>query len=386
MTSRLAPSLRWPSYLPLARLILGLLALVTDLTESAPVLSTLISACFATFSVAVVLREARRGFAMLPSAGGLLALFLDTVFFLALAAYGIQSSGWLSTAFFFYLVCAVVALYSPKEVAIVTAICVLFLWAIRQLHTEKLRFAVLFGGLSGLVFSVTKHALEKRIRDLEGKSEDSRTSAEQAREAERQRIGDDFHDGVLQSFISFQMRLDILRRLLERDYGAGLEELKQVQELSTAQLTELRSFVRSMRPMDLAGGNMTASVRRLVEDFEKETGIPVTFVGGETLLGAPPESSAEILQMIREALHNVRKHARASRVAVTLEKSGKTLMISIDDNGVGFRFSGAFTLEELDLLRLGPASIRRRARSLSADLLLESRPGRGAGLKMKVPL
>ena len=96
--------------------------------------------------------------------------------------------------------------------------------------------------------------------------------------------------------------------------------------------------------------------------------------------------TADVMQLIREALNNVRKHAKATRVAVALERIGKILEISIDDNGVGFHFSGAFTLDELDLLRMGPVSLKRRARSLGADLTLESRPGHGAGLKMKVPV
>ena len=53
---------------------------------------------------------------------------------------------------------------------------------------------------------------------------------------------------------------------------------------------------------------------------------------------------------------------------------------------MGFHFSGAYTLDELDLMRMGPVSLKRRARSLGADLLLESRPGHGAGLKMKIPI
>ena len=96
--------------------------------------------------------------------------------------------------------------------------------------------------------------------------------------------------------------------------------------------------------------------------------------------------TADVIQLIREALNNVRKHSKATRVAVALERIGKILEISIDDNGVGFHFSGAFTLDELDLLRMGPVSLKRRARSLGADLMLESRPGHGAGLKMKVPV
>jgi signal transduction histidine kinase len=141
-----------------------------------------------------------------------------------------------------------------------------------------------------------------------------------------------------------------------------------------------------MRPLDVDGASITAATRRLVDEFQKETGIPVTFAGGERPFASPPEISTDVIQMIREALNNVRKHSKATRVAVSVEKAGKTVEISIDDNGVGFHFSGAFTLDELDLLRMGPVSIKRRARSLGAELLLESRPGHGAGLKLKVPI
>jgi signal transduction histidine kinase len=58
----------------------------------------------------------------------------------------------------------------------------------------------------------------------------------------------------------------------------------------------------------------------------------------------------------------------------------------VDDNGHGFTFAGTYSLEELELLRLGPNSLKRRARTLNADMQLESRPGRGAGLKVRVPL
>src|SRR5262245_23933639 len=98
------------------------------------------------------------------------------------------------------------------------------------------------------------------------------------------------------------------------------------------------------------------------------------------------EISADIVQVIREALNNVRKHSKATRVAVAIEKAGKILEISIDDNGVGFHFSGSYTLDELDLLRVGPVSLKRRARSLGAEMFLESRPGHGAGLKLKIPI
>jgi two-component system sensor histidine kinase DegS len=159
-----------------------------------------------------------------------------------------------------------------------------------------------------------------------------------------------------------------------------------LQELAKTQVRDMRTFVRNMRPLDVDGASLTAAARRLVDDFQKESGIAVTFVGGDRPLSAAPETCTDVLQMIREALNNVRKHARATRVAVAIEKVGKILEISVDDNGVGFHFSGQYNLDELELLRLGPVSLKRRARSLGADMSLDSRPGRGTGLKIKVPI
>jgi signal transduction histidine kinase len=90
--------------------------------------------------------------------------------------------------------------------------------------------------------------------------------------------------------------------------------------------------------------------------------------------------------MVREALHNVLKHAGATRVAVSVERAAKVLEVSLDDNGQGFLFSGIYSLDELELLRLGPASLKRRARALNSEMTLESRPGRGAGIKLRIPI
>ncbi len=77
-------------------------------------------------------------------------------------------------------------------------------------------------------------------------------------EDERQRIASDFHDGPLQSFISLQMRLEILRKLLTRDIAAGMEDLRQLQILAQQQTRDLRSFLNSMRPVDMDGANIVA--------------------------------------------------------------------------------------------------------------------------------
>jgi signal transduction histidine kinase len=245
---------------------------------------------------------------------------------------------------------------------------------------------VVVAGVLACACAVIRRRLAGQIRDLEQNLREAREAAEKAKELERQRIASDFHDGPLQSFISLQMRLEILRKVMDRDYDAGMQDLQQLQGLAQAQVRDLRVFLYSMRPVDLDGSSLVAAARRAAESFQKESGIPVTFMGAATPVGLPQEMNAEVLQMVREALHNVQKHAGATRVAVELEKTDRGLEISVDDNGRGFSFAGAYTLEELELLRLGPASLKRRARTLNAEMLLESRPGRGAGLKFRIPL
>lgn len=337
----------------------------------------------AGFSIYAIVMAARGG--ARNRAFELLTLFLDAVFFMALAQYGGPGSLWLASGVYAYLMLSAQHLYGTKEVFLVAALSGLFVLVAHQGRTSALGQTIMVGSALGIVGAVIKSKTLSRMESLAASARHAAAEASSAREIERQRIAADFHDGPLQSFLSFQIRLDVLRKILERDLATGLDELRQLQQLSQAQVKELRSFVRSMRPVD-AEASMVAAIRRLADDFQKESGIAVTFVGGDKPVPVAPEISTDVLQMVREALHNVQKHAQASRVAVAIEIRGKVMEISIDDNGAGFPFSGAYSLDELDLLRLGPVSLRRRARAIGADVLLESRPGRGAGLKLKIPL
>ena len=316
----------------------------------------------------------------------LLVLFADVVFFLVLVSAGIGSVIWLPAFYYLYLLAEAVFLYRVPEVLIAVVVSSIFCIAVQSDNVFPMRRTAVTMGALAYAFAVYKKRLETRAGELEREAAETREEAHRAREAERQRIASDFHDGPLQSFISLQMRLEILRKILERDVGAGMDDLRGLRDLAEQQVKELRAFVRSMRPPEMQGSNLYASARRICENFQKESGIPVSFVGGEGPLKFPEEMAAEVIQMLREALHNVLKHAGATRVAVSLSRVARTLELSVDDNGGGFHFSGVYTLDELELLRLGPVSFKRRARALNAEMTLESRPGRGAGLKLRVPM
>lgn len=372
----------WPRALAWCRAGLAASAIALNhflLPAPSPLYETLL-AIFLVYALLLALRPR-------PHSGllGLLTLFADTIYFMVIAVRG-DALVWVASLLFLYLMVEAAALFGPVEVALVAGVSALFCAVLPFGDLRELERTILVSGVFAWGCAVNRKREGAEIKSLQEALEAVKRAGEKSREDEAKRIAADFHDGPLQSFISMQMRLDILRKLLERDFDAGMEDLSQLRTLAQDQIRDLRAFLHSMRPLDVDGGNMISNARRAAESFQKETGIPVTFIGANSPVGLPQEMTLEVLQMIREALHNVQKHAGATRVAVAIEKTERGLEISVDDNGHGFPFAGSYSLEELELLRLGPASLKRRARSLNADLLLESRPGRGAGLKLRVPL
>jgi signal transduction histidine kinase len=378
----LSPQFAWPRYVSWARVLLSTIAPAAAfflLPAGVPSVFYGLTLLYFAYSLVVGLRGRSQ-----TGVIGLLALFGDTVFFLILASYGADRMLWFASIFYLFLLTEALLFYSTVEVGVVVAASIIFCAVLpRNSIPER---TVVIAGVLAFAFAVNKRHQTTEIDRLRLQLAEAEKAAEKASEQERVRIASDFHDGPLQSFISLQMRLEILRKLMERDLNAGMSDLKQLQALAQTQVRDLRTFLHSMRPVDIDGANLVATARRAAESFQKESGIPVTFLGTNSPVGLPQEMTLEVLQMLREALHNVQKHAGASRVAVALEKTDRSLEISIDDNGHGFGFAGSYSLEELELLRLGPASLKRRARSINADLLLESRPGRGSGVKFRIPL
>jgi signal transduction histidine kinase len=374
---------RWTPYLSWGRVLLAAVALLVSsvLNRDASWWFFGALAVFLLYSGALLWQSLRVG--QVPS---VLALCLDTVFFLAAAGHGSEKLLWTVTVLYLFILTEAMVLHTAREVALVGGISAAFGIVMSMNPAVSMQRTVVVGGVLALAFSLNRRRLDRRIRELEAGLAEAKEAGVKAVEAERLRIASDFHDGPLQNFISLQMRLEILRKLFERDTRAAMEDLRQLQELSQEQVWQLRAFLRSMRPLDVDGSNLLASARRAAETFQKESGIPVTFVGANTPTSLSPEMAQEALQMMREALTNIQKHAGATRVAIAVQRADHTLEISIDDNGHGFNFVGSYSLEELELLKLGPASLKRRARALNADLLLDSRPGRGTGLRVRIPV
>src|ERR1700756_596916 len=99
------------------------------------------------------------------------------------------------------------------------------------MHAAFLRPGLIAAGILGCVLAIQREYLEERLSNASRQTVLYRYDGEKARESERQRSAADFHDGPLQSFISFQMRLEIIRKLLSRDIHSAGDELRPLQAL-----------------------------------------------------------------------------------------------------------------------------------------------------------
>lgn len=342
--------------------------------------SSVIYLGYAVFAAAALLWERRD-----HGASDLLRLIADVMILLLCIVNFADRSIWMIAVFYLYVLIAVSVLHPLREIGMVAAIVTIFTILVSRDSPVSPVPLTLVAGILAVLCGWQRRALDLRLSGAARQAVMYRTEAENARELERQRIAADLHDGPLQSFISFQMRLEVIKKLLKRDQAAAVDDMTQLQEICRKQTTDMRAFVRSMR-MSADGATPATSVRQIADDFQKTSGISLAWNASDALSGLEPEISHEVLQIIREALHNAQKHSKASKVTLTTEKRDQALNISVEDDGSGFPFGGTYNLDELELMRMGPESVKRRVRTLNGELIVESNPGRGASLKIRVPL
>jgi signal transduction histidine kinase len=205
-------------------------------------------------------------------------------------------------------------------------------------------------------------------------------------ESERSRISRDLHDGILQTLLSLIIQLDVLRHKVVQNPEKAAVEVGNLQKIVQQESEELRRMVTDLRPVRVESADMRELMLGFAERFRSEYGMAVDLFIEDRDRPLPDRICRELFQIYRESLHNVKKHAHASHVVVKLTQDESNVFLVVDDNGQGFSFSGRYSSEELDRLRLGPISIKERTRGVGGTLTVESNPGHGARLTVDIPL
>jgi signal transduction histidine kinase len=201
---------------------------------------------------------------------------------------------------------------------------------------------------------------------------------------ERARVARELHDTVIQSLISIEMQIDVLRRR-DPDHSQLPSELQRIQDLLRQEVLNLRELMQTMRPPDIGPHQFLDFIAQLVERFSRDTGVAARFISELQEVTLPAATCRELARVVQEALVNIRKHSGAQSAVVRFGSQSGSWKLVIDDDGKGFPFAGRFTLRELDDLRCGPAVIKERVRTVGGEMVIESNPGHGSRLEITLP-
>jgi signal transduction histidine kinase len=201
-----------------------------------------------------------------------------------------------------------------------------------------------------------------------------------ARLEERERIGMDLHDGVIQSIYAVGLHLEDLADRLPESAAELRPDVERAMDDLNKVIKDIRSYIFDLRPQLSQVHDLPEALSQLAEQFRVNTLITIDLDIDEPFISAGGEAEAmAFFHIAQEALNNVSKHSKARLVNVTLTCAPLTLEIA--DNGVGFEVPG----DDLPSYRNGLRNMRDRARSVGALLTYESTPGEGAKIRVRLP-
>ena len=147
-------------------------------------------------------------------------------------------------------------------------------------------------------------------------------------EGERSRISREIHDGILQTLLSVDIQLDVLRRKVSADPEQAAVSLTSLQQTVRSETDELRRMVTDMRPLRVQSADLVDLMRGFAERFRNESGLALDLLIDAAELRVPDRVCRELFQIYREALHNVKKHAQATHVVVKLwQNEGEVVLV-----------------------------------------------------------
>lgn len=202
---------------------------------------------------------------------------------------------------------------------------------------------------------------------------------------ERGRVARELHDGVVQSLHAIAFRLYALRTSPLVGSPECKQELVDIQELVQNETSSLRTLIHQLKPVNFDPRHLVDFLAGMIERYRYETGIAAKFVCDVGDVTLRPQVCREIAGIVQEALANVQKHSGAENVLVRLGAEEGTWILTIEDDGRGFAFSGRLSQSELEKIRGGPLVIKERVRSLGGELSIESKPSQGARLVITFP-
>lgn len=201
---------------------------------------------------------------------------------------------------------------------------------------------------------------------------------------ERERIGRDLHDGIIQSIYAAGLHLEEASAALDPEAEASRSRIRTVLQELDGISGDIRRMIFDLRSASLEALDPEEIVRGVADELRANTLVSLDLrVTGDRQPRLTHEQAEELRQLVHEAFSNILRHARASHVTVRLAASRRRLTLEIADDGIGFAPDRPAAGAESGQ---GLPNMRRRAELLRAQLEIRSAPGRGTSLSLTMPL
>ncbi|HTV00476.1 MAG TPA: ATP-binding protein [Luteitalea sp.] len=219
--------------------------------------------------------------------------------------------------------------------------------------------------------------LEQRVRDRTAEVRSLFERLVAAQEAERRRIARDLHDQLGQQMTALRMNLEALG-IRQPD---AAEQVARTKRLAEGMDRSIDGLTWELRPAALDHLGLLPALFKFVSDWSERFGVPVEFEDDGESRRLSPDVEANVYRLAQEALHNVAKHAAASRVRVTLSFGESEIQFSIEDDGRGFDPAAAASAGD----GIGLISMRERAALIGGHIEIRSGVGSGTIVALSVP-
>ena len=198
---------------------------------------------------------------------------------------------------------------------------------------------------------------------------------------ERRRISRELHDDLSQKMAKLQFDLERLEQHLPPDLKEMKKRLLIVRDGVEALSNDVRRIAYELHPAALDHLGLAVALRSYIREFSEREKIPVVFTPRKVPARIPAEVGSALYRIVQESLRNIAKHAGKASVKITLTGGSNQLSLSIRDNGIGFDARSAQGKGGLGLV-----SMQERVRLVHGDFSLETLPGRGVTITIRVPL
>ena len=196
---------------------------------------------------------------------------------------------------------------------------------------------------------------------------------------ERDRISRELHDSVIQMIYGVTLSLDDVPEMVATAPDEAGQRVDEAIDALNGVIRDIRHFIFGLRPLLLDSGSLNEGLRSLARELQRNTATEIA-IHGEAPEDLPLATVADLLAVAREALANVARHAKAQHASLTITTSDDEISLEIADDGQGMDLD-----RPLDRSHNGLANMRARADALSGTFSVESSPGAGTRIIVRVP-